>query len=383
MHRRFQHIHVDIVGPLPVSRGARYIFTMVDRFTRWPEAVPLIDTSTESCTRALIANWIARFGLPTDITSDRGAQFTSGLWTALAQLLGTQLHHTTAYHPQSNGLVERFHRHLKSALMARLRGPNWSDELPWVLLDIRTAPKEDLGISSAEMVHGAPLTVPGEFVPEARGSEETPAAVLTRLRDRVGTLAPVPTSSHGPTPSFTPKDLRDYSIFEQILNSSKPELEEARTILNNIINRNLYKCIGQTQAEEGKTIKREEIANLKAEVVTALPSERDVKLEAKDLIVNVIPMNYGMKEKNPINNVRFYCKNDPDKAFKIRREQVSQILPERFSEQLIQAYCKKTDEESVRAARRLFAQWCTTRKLPKPRDHDDIDPASMLEPAQE
>ncbi|XP_072918215.1 deoxynucleoside triphosphate triphosphohydrolase SAMHD1-like isoform X1 [Hemitrygon akajei] len=173
------------------------------------------------------------------------------------------------------------------------------------------------------------------------------------------------------------------SIFEQILNSSKPELEEARTILNNIINRNLYKCIGQTQAEEGKTIKREEIANLKAEVVTALPSERDVKLEAKDLIVNVIPMNYGMKEKNPINNVRFYCKNDPDKAFKIRREQVSQILPERFSEQLIQAYCKKTDEESVRAARRLFAQWCTTRKLPKPRDHDDIDPASMLEPAQE
>ncbi|XP_062889062.1 uncharacterized protein LOC134337760 isoform X1 [Mobula hypostoma] len=81
---------------------ARYIFTMVDRFTRWPEAVPLADTSTESCARTLIANWIARFGLPTDITAD----IKPGLWTALVQLLGTQLHHTTVYHPQSNGLVE-------------------------------------------------------------------------------------------------------------------------------------------------------------------------------------------------------------------------------------------------------------------------------------
>ncbi|XP_059807831.1 uncharacterized protein LOC132382030 [Hypanus sabinus] len=48
-HRRFSHIHVDIVGPLPVSRGARYLLTMVDRFTRWPEAVPLTDTSADSC----------------------------------------------------------------------------------------------------------------------------------------------------------------------------------------------------------------------------------------------------------------------------------------------------------------------------------------------
>ncbi|XP_072918220.1 deoxynucleoside triphosphate triphosphohydrolase SAMHD1-like [Hemitrygon akajei] len=181
------------------------------------------------------------------------------------------------------------------------------------------------------------------------------------------------------------------SIFEQILNSSKPELEEARTILNNIINRNLYKCIGQTQAEEGqaqaeegKTIKKEEIVNLKAKVVEALRSEQvDVKLEAKDFIVNVIPMNYGMQEKNPINNVLFYCKSDPDKAFKIRREQVSQILPEKFLELLIQVFCKKTDKKSVEAAKGRFFEWCRTTKFSKPWDHDDIDPASMLVPVQE
>ncbi|XP_072135874.1 deoxynucleoside triphosphate triphosphohydrolase SAMHD1-like [Mobula birostris] len=167
------------------------------------------------------------------------------------------------------------------------------------------------------------------------------------------------------------------SIFEQILNSSEPELEQAQKILNHIINRRLYKCIGQTQAEE--VIHQEEIDDLKTKVAAAVSSEPgNIQLEAEDLIVNVIPMNYGMKEKNPINNVRFYCKNNPDKAFPIRSKQVSQMLPDKFSEQLIQVYCKKTNEETVQAARRHFAQWCRTRKLPEPWDSDDIDPAPVL-----
>ena len=64
------------------------------------------------------------------MTSDRGAQCTSQLGTSIAQLLGIELHHTTAYHPQSNGLVERFHRHLRASLWARLAVPNWTTELP-------------------------------------------------------------------------------------------------------------------------------------------------------------------------------------------------------------------------------------------------------------
>ncbi|XP_072906159.1 uncharacterized protein [Hemitrygon akajei] len=159
--------------------------------------------------KALIATWVTRFGVPAHITSDRGAQFTSSLWSAVASLLGTQLHHTTAYHPHLNGLVESFHRHLKLALMAHLKGPNWVDKLPWVLLGIRTAPKEDLHASSAKLVYGAPLAVPGEFIPAPRGKEEEPAAVLDRLRERLGNLAPVPTSQHGWTPIHVPKDLQD------------------------------------------------------------------------------------------------------------------------------------------------------------------------------
>jgi hypothetical protein len=67
----------------------------------------------------------------------------------------------TAYHHQSNGMVERAHRHLKNALKARLAGSAWPLHLPWVLLDLRAAPKEDSSLSSAELVFGAPLSLPG------------------------------------------------------------------------------------------------------------------------------------------------------------------------------------------------------------------------------
>ena len=207
-HRRFDHIHVDLVGPLPPSHGFTHLFTIVDRFTRWPEAIPLSDISTTSCARALISNWIARFGVPMDISSDRGPQFTSQVWTAMAELLGAQLHRTTSYHPQANGLVERFHRHLKSSLKARLTTAAWIDELPWVLLGIRTAPKEDLKTSSAELVYGAPLTVPGDFMAAPRAPDNT-CDHLQQLRETVKSLAPVPTSAHGSSTSAVPTSLRN------------------------------------------------------------------------------------------------------------------------------------------------------------------------------
>ena len=114
--RRFQRIHVDIVGPLPISQGKSYFFTIIDRYTRWPEAIPMADATASSCAFALLSQHIARFGVPEDVTSDRGPQFTSALWTALNTLLGVQHHRTTAYHPQANGIIERLHRQLKSAL---------------------------------------------------------------------------------------------------------------------------------------------------------------------------------------------------------------------------------------------------------------------------
>ena len=78
--RRFASLHVDLVGPLPVSGGMRYLFTIVDRFSRWLEAVPLPTMTAADCARALVHHWVARFGVPSDVTTDQCRQFTSDLW---------------------------------------------------------------------------------------------------------------------------------------------------------------------------------------------------------------------------------------------------------------------------------------------------------------
>ena len=161
--RRFGHLHVDIVGPLPASQGSRYLFTMVDRSTRWPVAVPMSDATTESCVNALSNGWVAQFGLPDVITSDRGTQFTSSLWQQLARRLGISSTTTTAYNPEANGMIERFHRSLKAALMSRCSSERWKAELPWVMLGLRTTPSEDDKHSPAERVYGDQLRVPADF----------------------------------------------------------------------------------------------------------------------------------------------------------------------------------------------------------------------------
>ena len=97
---RFEIIHVDLVGPLPQSRGHTHVLTLVDRFSRWQEALPLANTDTEAVARVLLSGWVARYGVPKDIVSDRGPQFTSLVWSSMARMLGSHAHTTTAYHPQ-------------------------------------------------------------------------------------------------------------------------------------------------------------------------------------------------------------------------------------------------------------------------------------------
>ena len=170
-HRCFGHIHVDLVGPLPPSRGNTYLFTIIDRTSRWPEAIPLSSITVTDCARALFAGWVSRFGVPATITSDRGAKFTSALWSGLCSLLNIQHSPTTAYHPQSNKLVERFHRWLKDALRSWASAADWHDHLPWVMLSIRASFREDSEFSPAEAVFGSQLILPGPFI----NTDESPA----------------------------------------------------------------------------------------------------------------------------------------------------------------------------------------------------------------
>lgn len=189
---RFDHVHLDIVGPLPPCHGQVYLLTCVDRFTRWAEAIPIADITAETVASAFLYHWVARFGVPSTITTDRGRQFESALFTATSQLMGTSRIRTTAYHPMSNGMVERFHRQLKAALTAT-EEHNWVEALPLVLLGIRSTLKEDIGCSAAELVYGTTLRLPGEFF--ARGSEEASIACsdyALRLRNVMSKLRAVP-----------------------------------------------------------------------------------------------------------------------------------------------------------------------------------------------
>ena len=164
--RSFSHVHVDLVGPLPTSEGFTHLFTVINRTTRWAEAIPLQSTLAAAYARALFSGWIASIGVPAAMTSNRGAQFTSSLWAALCSNLGIQHVQTTAYHPQGNSLVEWFHRFLKNALRACCAGSSWADHLPWVMLGLQSAAHEDTAVSPSQAIFGSAVCLPGQLSQE-------------------------------------------------------------------------------------------------------------------------------------------------------------------------------------------------------------------------
>ena len=154
-----------IVGPLPPSNDSHICWPISTcRFTHWPEAIPMADMIATTIVQALLSGWISCYGVPSTITTDRGAQFGSALWTELMKYLGTTHLRTTSYHPQSNGLIERFRCQLKAALWAQSTPDSWTESLPLVLLGICTAVKKDLQFSTAELVYVTTLCLPGDFI---------------------------------------------------------------------------------------------------------------------------------------------------------------------------------------------------------------------------
>lgn len=188
---RLTHVHIDLIGPLPPCRGYNYCLTMIDRYTRWAEVVPLSDMTAPSVAEALYGNWIARFGVPEQIVTDQGRQFESSLFFELSKLLGFKKKRTTAYHPQCNGMIERFHRTLKAAIMAT--DPlHWVDCLPTVLLGLRTAIQSDSTVSAAELLYGEAIRIPAAVIESDTSTNELApqAELLSRLREQFQALRP-------------------------------------------------------------------------------------------------------------------------------------------------------------------------------------------------
>lgn len=207
---RFSHVNIDIVGPLPSSAGFSYCLTCVDRFSRWPEVYPMVDQTAKTVATTFFSGWISRFGVPDTISTDQGRQFESDLFRNLLKFLGITKIRTTAYNPSANGLVERFHRQLKSSIKAHAT-ERWTEVLPVILLGIRASFKEDIQATVADMVYGSPLRLPGEFFRDSDPALQR-TEFLSILREQMQRLRPVPMSRHNSQNTFIHKELNDCSF---------------------------------------------------------------------------------------------------------------------------------------------------------------------------
>lgn len=152
----FEHLVIDCVGPLPRSKsGCTYLLTVMCQTTRYPAAYTLRSIKAKPVVRAL-SQFISMFGLPKVIQSDCGTNFTSKAFSQILRLFRIRHNKSSARHPQSQGVLERFHQTYKSMLRAYCveLGCEWEDGLPWLLLAVREVTQASTGFSPNELVFG-------------------------------------------------------------------------------------------------------------------------------------------------------------------------------------------------------------------------------------
>ena len=165
----FSTVTFDIVGPLPpTDKGNSYILVVCDLTSRYPEAFPLAETSSESVAKALI-QLFSRVGFPSRILCDNATNFNSNLMNQMWNMCGIKQSHSSPYHPQCCGVVERTNQTLKRMLrkFTTTYPLQWDELLPLMLYAIRSIPNETTGFSPFEILYGRPARGPLEILHEA------------------------------------------------------------------------------------------------------------------------------------------------------------------------------------------------------------------------
>ena len=181
MNSPFERVAIDIVGPLPRTRKRNmYILTMVDCCTMWGEAIPLTTIDSKRVADALMEAF-TRLGFPDQILTDNGSQFCGKLMEEVFRVFHSNHIHTSPYHPQANGQVERFNGTLMTMLrkLAQEKPDRWDEYIPAALFAYREVPHGSTGLPPATLLFGRPIKGPLEAMLRSWTEEGTSEEVIS------------------------------------------------------------------------------------------------------------------------------------------------------------------------------------------------------------
>ena len=160
----FDRVGVDVLQLPKTRRGNRYAIVFVDYLTKWPEVYATSDQTAPTISRLLVEEVISRHGVPNQLLSDRGPSFLSKLLLEMCRVMGVHKINTSAYHPQSDGLVERFNRTLTDMLSKSVTPGlcEWDEKLPYVLFAYRASMQSSTGESPFRLLYGRDPQLPME-----------------------------------------------------------------------------------------------------------------------------------------------------------------------------------------------------------------------------